>query len=135
MPTPPSPLAVVQQVYAALARNDVPALLTLAASDSVWTVHAPKDHPYGGTYRGQGGMGKLLMNLSKSTQRLEFTPMEFHVAGDQVFVVGRERIRWKPAGGEFSASWLQRWRVKDGKVAVFEEWTDTATGLAARSTD
>lgn len=126
------PLAVVQQVYAALGKGDVPTLLMLAATDSVWTVHAPKEHPYGGVFRGQGGLGKFLGQLTRSAQLLEFAPTEFHVAGDQVFVVGRERIRWKPDGGEFATSWLQRWRVKDGKIAVFEEWTDTATGLAAR---
>lgn len=128
-----SPLAVVQQVYAALGRKDVPALLTFAASDSVWTVHAPKEHPYGGTYRGQGGLGMFLKNLSENAQLLEYSPLEFHVAGDQVFVVGRERVRWKPSGGEFTGTWLQRWRVRDGKIAVFEEWLDTATALAARA--
>lgn len=127
-----TPLAVVQRVYAAFGSGDGAALMGLAHPDSTWTLHGPPSHPYAGTFRQHAGLGRWLGAIGASIELLAFEPRAFHVAGDEVFVVGRERARWKPRGGEYDVTWLQRFTVRGGQVTAFEEWLDTASVLAAR---
>ncbi len=128
----PSPTTVAQRVYAAFGAGDGAALLGLAHPDSTWTLHGPAAHPYAGTYRGQDELARWLGLIGSSVEILAFEPRSFHASGDQVFVVGRERARWRPAGGEYDVAWLHRFTVEGGRVRAFEEWLDTATALAAR---
>lgn len=135
-PTPPAPAApadVVRRMYAAFGAGDAPALLALAAPDSVWVVNAPKDHPYGGTFHGHAGFRQFLGAIAASNEMQAFGVDALHVAGDDVFVIGHETGRWRASGRAYTIRWLHHVRVAGGRVTRFEEWFDTATALAARA--
>src|SRR5262245_683950 len=130
MPVPNDPATLVHAVYASLGSGNVPALLALAAAESRWTVNAPKDHPFGGTYLGHKGFQQFLGKVAGSVEIVELKPDEVHSAGNEVFVVGHEAGRWKSSGKSYSTRWIHRFRLKDGKVVLFEEWFDTASAMA-----
>jgi ketosteroid isomerase-like protein len=130
MTTPPDSMSVVEAVYAAFGTRNVPALIALASPDSQWIVNAPKEHPFGGTFRGHTGFQQLLGRIAASTDVHEFGVDEMHVPGDDVFVIGHEKGRWKSNGKSYASRWMHRFRVKDGKVVLFEEWFDSASTMA-----
>jgi ketosteroid isomerase-like protein len=112
----------------------VPRLLACCAEDVVFEVAAPREHPYGGAFHGHHGVSRFLAAIVGTVDLLEFAPGDtFHGAG-HVVVVGRERGRVKRTGREYATPWVHVWEVRDGKVARFREFLDTATFLAAART-
>jgi uncharacterized protein len=63
----------------------------------------------------------------------EFDPgdFEFVSEGDTVAVLGRERITAKPTGRAFEQQWVQFFTLRNGKIARFREFTDTAAVQSA----
>jgi len=55
-----------------------------------------------------------------------FEPLHFVAAEDRVLVLGRGRFRVKTTGGTWACEWAHAMAVRDGKIASFREYTDTA---------
>ena len=53
-------------------------------------------------------------------------PKEFHDAGDVVVVEGRYTAKHNATGKSLDAQVCHVWRVRDGKVASFQQYVDTA---------
>jgi uncharacterized protein len=56
----------------------------------------------------------------------DFTPREFHAAGDRVFVLGHYAATIRKTGRTAACDWVHIFTVRNGKVAAFLEFTDTA---------
>ena len=130
MPSSLDPATVVQAVYTAFGSGSVATLLALSAQDSTWIVNAPKEHPFGGTWKGHSGLQQFLARIAASVEILDIGADETHVSAEEVFVVGHEKGRWKASGKPYATRWVHRFRVKSGRIAMFEEWFDTATAMA-----
>ncbi len=123
-------LDVVHAAYAAFGSGNGAAILALVSPDTVWTLNAPKEHPYAGTWRGPQGVAAFLGAIAGSVQVLAFGIDEEHVAGEVVVCVGHETVRHKMNGESNENRWIHLWRVVGGRITRFEEWYDTATFLA-----
>ena len=64
----------------------------------------------------------------------EFAPAEFIAQGDQVAVVGSYRGRAKTTGQRFETVWTMVFTIRDGKIARFREFTDSAQLVRAFTT-
>ncbi len=118
---------LVRQIYEALGRGDAPAVLEMLADDVDWWIHAPSTLPFGGRRRGQEQVGQFFAALAEHAEVDEFgTEGEFIAAGDQVVILGHERMRAKSTGGAWETEWVHVWTVREGKVAQFQEFADTA---------
>jgi len=60
-----------------------------------------------------------------------FEPLHFVASDDRVLVLGRERFRVKATGLTWACEWAHAFTVRDGKVAGFREYTDTAAMVGA----
>ena len=120
------PIDVVRAAYAAFGRGDGAAVLAANDPSTVWTLHAPPSHPYGGVFKGVDGVGRFLGALMGHVDMLEFAPEEFTAEGNLVTVTGRETIKAKSTGKTLSHRWIQLFEVRGGKIVRFEEWYDTA---------
>jgi ketosteroid isomerase-like protein len=130
-------VAVVKAGFAAFGRGDLPGLLALMADDVEW-VSPGTGLPLAGTYRGRDGVADFFQKLSAETEILAFEPREFIGEGDRVIVVGWERVKVKPTDRTIELDWIMSFTVRDGKVAKYQQYTDTkaladAFGLAARA--
>jgi len=115
---------LVKEGYAAYSRGDIPGLLTLMAEDVEWIIPGP-GLPLAGTYRGRDGVANFFQKLVADSDVLDFQPREFVAEGDRVLVVGWERTRVKATNRTVELDWIMSFTLRNGKVEIFREYTDT----------
>ncbi len=119
-------LELIRAVYAAFAAGDIDGVVSLMAPDIVW--NEAENFPYadGNPYVGPDAiLGGVFARLGSEWDGFAVVPEEFLDAGDAVVVAGRYRGTYKATGRAFDADMLHIWRVRDGKVAGFRQYTDT----------
>lgn len=115
---------VVKEGYAAFGRGDIPGLLAQLSLDIEW--HSPGTGlPLSGTYRGHAGVTNFFQKLAQEAEILDFQPREFIAEGDRVIVVGSERAKIRATNRTIDLDWIMSFTVRNGKIAVFREYTDT----------
>ena len=135
--TTQSNVDLVRDAYAAFGTGDLPKLLSLMTPDVVWEFPASQSIPWAGTFTGVGEVARFFATLMEHCQPEEFVPLHF-VAEANVDLAdvgaghtGRERFRVKSTGLTWACDWAHAFTVRDGKVASFREYTDTAAMAGA----
>lgn len=120
-------IALVQSLYAAFGKGDVATLVNGLAADVDWKVNGRRqDYPLFGSWKGPGDVQAFFKGVSDNEIFSAFSPGEFHAAGDLVFAFGHYAGTVKKTGRSFDCDWVHVFTVKNGKVARFREFTDTA---------
>jgi ketosteroid isomerase-like protein len=118
---------VVREAYAAFMRADIPALLGLLTEDVAWeTPGRPEVIPYAGRRSGRGEVGEFFEILDGAEEFTRFEPGEFIAQGDRVVVLGNYAGRVRASGGPYDLEWVHVFTVRDGRIAAFREYIDTA---------
>ena len=121
----------IQRCYAAVGRGDLPAVLDLLADDVEWTLQGPPAIPFAGTRRGSAGVAEFFSLVGGALEFHQFEPREFVAQGDTVVAIGYEHSLVKPTGRTFQQEWVHVYTVRDGKIATFRGFEDTAALVAA----
>jgi ketosteroid isomerase-like protein len=87
--------------------------------------------PWSAIWRGPRQLEKYFTILAEALEVQVFQPDEFIVDGDQVVVLGHERMRARSTDRIIEANWAQVWTFRDGKVIRYREYTDSAAWEAA----
>jgi ketosteroid isomerase-like protein len=129
---------VIQEIYAAFSRGDIPALLESFGDAAAFTIPGAAEIPMARTWRGRQGMLEFFTTLNQEAEFTEFAPREYIAEGDRVIVLGSYAGRVRRNGNEFRSEWVMAWRLRDGKVTEFREYNDTLAlaesfGLVARA--
>ena len=124
--------SVVRQVYDAFAKGDVPAVLATFDSRIEWREGEGSPYADGNPYIGpdavlQGVFGRLMADWDGFT----VTPQEFLATSDGVVTLGRYTGTNKSTRRPVDAQFAHVWRVHDGKIRRFQQYTDTAQFAAA----
>ncbi len=122
---------VVQETYEAVGRGDIPALLDHLTDDVDWALQGPSVIPFAGTRREREGVAAFFSLVGKNLEFQQFEPREFVVQGDTVVVVGYERSLIKPTGRTLEQEWAHVYTLRDGKIAKFRAFEDTAALVVA----
>jgi ketosteroid isomerase-like protein len=122
---------VVRETYEAVGRGDIPALLNLLTEDVEWTLQGPTVIPFAGTRRGREGAAEFFSLVGENLDFQQFEPREFVVQGDTVAVLGYERSLIKPTGRTLEQEWAHLYTLRDGKIAEFRAFEDTAALVVA----
>jgi ketosteroid isomerase-like protein len=117
---------VVQSIFEAFGRGDVPAVLGHLSDDVTWKAPGPEVVPYFGDRRGHGGAVEFFTHLGTNVDFEQFEPGAFIAEGDRVVVLGRERGRVKGTGKTFDNEWALVFRLSGGKVTEFQCYENTA---------
>lgn len=125
---------VVKDLYAALGRGDIEALVALVAEDVIWRLPGAVPY-YSGTYQGPSNVADFFRKLNGNVEIEAFEPREFVAEADRVLVTGWSRGRVKSTGRLFNNRWVMAFNIRDGKVAKFEEYADTQALAAAYKAD
>jgi hypothetical protein len=120
-------VALVTQLYDAFARGDVPAVLGTFDPQIDWREAEGSAYADGNPYIGpdavlRGVFGRLMTEWDGFT----VTPREFLATPDGVVTLGRYTARNKSTGQSLDAQFAHVWRVDDGKIRSFQQFTDTA---------
>ena len=124
-------ISIAQQAYANFQSGDIAALLGLLTDDIQWQLPEIENIPFTGKRQGPEQVAGFFSSLAELQDVLEFTPQTFTAQDDRVVVQGRYRWRVKATGREYAADWAHVFTIRDGKVARFHEYTDSAAAADA----
>ena len=117
----------VRGVYEAFARGDVPAVLAGFDPQIEWNeaenfIYADRN-PYIGP---QAVLEGVFMRIGGEWATFSAVPDEIVGAGETVVSRGRYRGTYKATGNRVDAQFVHVFKFRDGKIAQFQQYTDTA---------
>ena len=119
-------VALIQKLYAAFERGDVQTILDNLADDVQWTLEGPAIIPYAGTKTGPAQVLGFFQALAGTQSDLKLTTESFVAQGDTVAALGRYGATVKATGKKFDSAVAHFFTIRDGKVARFLDFGDTA---------
>lgn len=124
---------VVQDAYAAFKRADIQSILNALSPDVDWDPLSglAGKVPQAGRRRGPGEVGEFFKILGREADFSVFEPREYIAQGDRVVALGHYEGRATSTGKTFKADWAMVFTIRNGKIANFREYVDTANVLAA----
>lgn len=120
-------VSLIQSLYAAFGRGDIATIIAALAPDIAWRLNGSRsDHPLLGTWSGAQDVQAFFEQLAGMQDFSEFSPREFFSAGDRVFVLGHYAATMRKNGRKAASDWVHIFTVRNGKIAAFLEFNDTA---------
>jgi ketosteroid isomerase-like protein len=119
-------VAIVESLYRAFAAGDVPGVVGAMSADIEW--NEAENFPYadGNPYRGPDAvLGGVFARIGGEWDGFQAIPHKLVAQGDTVVALGRYKGVYKATGRPLDAQMVHVWRVKDGKVVGFQQYTDT----------
>jgi ketosteroid isomerase-like protein len=117
---------LVRNVYAAFAAGDIPGVLGAMSPDIEWNEAENFPLADGNPYRGpEAILHGVFARLGSEWEGFAPRPEEFLDAGDTIIVLGRYTGSFKATGKRMDAQLAHVWRVRDGKIHAFDQYTDT----------
>jgi uncharacterized protein len=124
---------IVQGLYAAFGRRDIPAILAVLSPDVEWSEPENPFNPCGGTRRGQAGFLEWARIGHEAEDVLALEPRAFLTGDNHVAVVGHTRCRAKSTGRTYDTDFVHVITFEAGLIVRFQEFFDTfAAGEAFR---
>ena len=121
---------IIREHYAASDRGDLDGMLAPFAPDVRWTEAA--GFPYAGTYIGPDAVAaNVFRRIQEDWDDYTVAIDEVIDAGDVVVGIGTYSGTFRRTGRFFTARVAHVWRLTDGEVVAFEQFTDTE--LVARA--
>jgi uncharacterized protein len=119
-------LGVVREIYDAVGRGDVPAILDRVTDDVDWSAEAASlAAPWYGQRAGKSGVAGFFRDLADSIEITEFTPHAFAAGDDCVHLLVRWTYRSVTTAQQATMTMHHYWRLRDGKVDQFRGGEDT----------
>ena len=122
---------LIEDLYAAFARGDIPFILERLSADAQFDNSDSPEMPHGGTYRGKDGIGKFFANIGGAFDVQSFEAKSYLSSGDEVMTTGVWSGVARKTGKPFKSQWAMRFFVKNGKVTYAHVYEDTAVTAAA----
>lgn len=123
-----SNVEIARSVYEAFGRGDIPSVLESMDPDIEW--REAEGNPYqpsGEAWHGPDAvLQNLFMKLGEDWDAFTVHPKEFHDAGDTVVVEGRYTATHRVTGKSLDAQVCHVLKIRDGKLASFQQFVDTA---------
>jgi ketosteroid isomerase-like protein len=119
--------AVVEGLYRAFAAGDGPAIGALLDPGLVWI--EAENGPYAdrNPYNGpQAVFEGVFARLGAAFEGFTATPVAFVASGDEVVAIGRYTGTHRATGEALDAQFVHVFTVTGGRIAHFQQYTDTA---------
>ena len=129
----PENVRTVRRLYACFfGQGDIPGALCYwpTTSNGGWPARR-RSCPGPGARRGREQVGRLLVAFPETLEIQAFEPRTFVAQGETVVVLGRERTRVKPTDCVCETEWVMVFTLRDGKIARFRQYHDSAAWVAA----
>ncbi len=131
--SPQENTAKVQALCAAFGKGDVQFILNNLTENIDWQVLGPAIIPQAGPHKGKAEVGKFFEKVAQAYDFTQFEPREFIAQNDSVVAIVDYAGKVKRTGKSYAAQVAMLFAFKDGKVAKFREYADTAGLVAALS--
>ena len=118
---------IVEDLYAALGRGDIPFVLATLDPKVVWNEAENFIYADGNPYVGADAvLNGVFAHLGPEWDGFAAVPHEIVDGGGTVVAFGRYSGVYKATGVKVDAQFVHVFKFKDGKVASFQQYTDTA---------
>jgi ketosteroid isomerase-like protein len=115
---------IARRFYEAVEGGDLEGGLALIAPDCAWTEMA--GFPYAGTYYGPDAVREnVFFRIGADWDGFRFDVDEVLDAGPAVVGIGTYSATAKSTGKPMRARVVHVFRIRDGKIAAFEQFADT----------
>jgi uncharacterized protein len=122
----------LQEMYAAFGRGEIDAILANVTDDVSWGIDTEvSEIPWYRVTKGREGVADFFASLAREVEFKSFVPSNFVGAGDEVFVNIDYAYQLRRNGKSAPSKALHRFSLRDGKVASFRAYEDTAAIRAA----
>ena len=128
--TPPlaAETETLREAYAALNRNDIPAMVKLFDPDMEWI--EPSHYPGGGTFRGHAAMIAHFSQARDKWAEGSCAPEEFIVVGEKLVVYVHVRVRLKDHTKWIDARLADVYTFRNGKAVQMRHFPNREDALA-----
>jgi ketosteroid isomerase-like protein len=127
-----SNVKLIQAVYEAFGRGDVPFIASKVRAEARWDFNVThSDVPWHLPVTGPSEVPKFVAAFVDNVQLEAFEPRQFIAAGDEVIVHIRLAYVVKRTNKRVDQDQLHWWTVQDGKIERLRHFEDTAQVLAA----
>jgi uncharacterized protein len=126
---PQSAADVVQGIYEAFGRGDVPTILAALEENILWRV--PENLPHGGDFAGREGVGRFFQGIGENWDGLAVDIEEIMSGEERVVVFARINGKLRATGEETGYTGAHAWTVRDGTPIRFAEYVDAPPTLPA----
>ncbi|MBF9239304.1 nuclear transport factor 2 family protein [Hymenobacter sp. BT683] len=117
----------VQEGYDLFVKGDISNLLNLYTEDIEFIYPGMASLvPYAGVFRGKEEVAKFFAKVSEAIDFERFEVQECIAQGDAVVALGYSKGHVRSTGQPEEEEWAHVLRMRDGKVAHFQAYTDTA---------
>ncbi len=123
---------IVNDLYAAFGRGDIEHIISRLRDDVRWFSHVDAIVPTSGDWSGKEKVSGFFKTLAEYTEVRSFTPREVVAQGDTVVSMGSISGRVKASGKTLLSNWVFIWKLRDGKVASYEQFHDGRLASAFR---
>lgn len=123
----PTPTAVAQRLYDAMAHADAQALIGLLTEDFIGTVSAGMPHDVGGEHHGAADMITGVWGRIASVYDMHVDPLDYlPVDSERVVVLGRYWGSARDGGSAVDAAFAHIITTRGEQIAALQQITDTA---------
>lgn len=119
--------AIVNDMYQSFSTGDVPAVLAAMDDNIVWNEAEGNSLADGNPYKGPDAvLNGVFGRLGSDWENFRLVDIKLHeMANDQVLATLRYHGKYLKTGTSINAQAAHLWKLKDGKVASFQQYVDT----------
>ena len=115
---------LIDSIYEAFAKGDVPGVLGALDPNIEWTEAA--GFPYGGTYVGPSAvLENVFMKIGTEWEGFSAVPFQLVDGGDTIVALGNYGGKYLKTGRSMSVPFAHVWTFEDGRIVKFVQHTDT----------
>lgn len=123
---------LVKKLYDAFSRGDIQMILDHVTDDTVWTMCGPAATlPQAGCHIGRAGVGQFFQSLADTQTDMKLVTNEYIAEGDRVVTIGTYAATVKTTGERAETPAVHVFRIRDGRIAAFDDYLDTAAWVEA----
>ena len=117
---------LMKSLYAAFATGDAATVFAVFDPGIVWNEAENFAYAEGNPYVGAQRIGEgIFGRLATEWDNFQVEPQQFVGDGDTVVSIGRYRGTYKATGKSVDAQFVHVWTLRNGKIASFQQYTDT----------
>ncbi len=127
-------IKIVQQLYSAFEKRDIPAILSMLSPDVEWVEPSNPFNPAAGIRYGHSGFLEWVNIGRQSEEILVLEPRKYLTAINTVAVYGYMKCLAKATRKIYESDFVHLFSIKDNQIVRFQEFFDTyAAGEAFRN--
>ena len=124
---------VIKSMYAAYAKGDLADIMNHMTDDVQWTSEGVKQMSWAGSWHGKPNTKAFFEGLNKDLESPHLDMNTFIAEGDKVAAFGRYKATVRKTGKHVDTPVAHYFRLKDGKVAEYRNFINSAAVVEAMS--